>query len=848
MAIDPTQNNGAVNDDALQRAESILNSIHTLAGTSTKSAELQKLMNDRLVKSMMKLDGVTQEAAQQTIDNIKQEVKDAEKREKMDEYRAMRTKQLGAAFGQAAAGAVNLAKNAMSAAQSAYTSTEVFASMTPTLHLLGDTVKTVSNVMATAVSGIPIIGGLASAADKAFSAVVDISVAVAEMQIKQAQLYIDTYQKLSKAGVTFGGDITAMGAAAHKGGMDIQTYTKFITANIEQLSKIGGGLQGAANGVMDLTNSALTMKPKLLTIYGSMDELNGAFAGYASYMAGYGYDLNKDRETIKKGSVEYVSMLKVMSDLTGLSADQLRKETEERQSDIAWQAARQQIVAEKGEDYAQKLERVMTLAAHGNKDLERSFRESVSFRGRLVSADKISVASLAGNIDMITQFGAMARDKGITIEQLLEQVQQTGSDYASRMKSRAGAGDDPMVFFQLPGADAALGKAGAQITSGMASAGYFNNLKESFYKGVKEANAEETKESKSYRDAVSKMIADKIKQDSEIATTFDKVGGYVEGLRKVNNLLIEKFGELGELMPDFAKTIQNFIDLASGKGVGAEGPPPKETANLIAHFMGQGFNAFKATRMATIGGRGGAMESALGREEEMKKAAGTAGTTGILGNFKAPADQEDRKLHPKGTAKLRVPETWVKNAAYDNDSKDVRLYSAFEKLGEKYPLYWQLINGLGASSLDFVGINDSSMVKDQDDKVDWSLKGGGLGRMPENFSPEGAQWMWDFKPPKQLSDQVMSTLKQLGMKNIRDEYHKPLADTKEPHFHAEFDKGGSSSGIATDGATFTDGPSYITSTSKTTEIFMNISKSLMSIQQALSEQSYSLDKIVSHTK
>ena len=184
-----------------EKFQSVMDTYTALMGSSTKSATALKKAEELRIKQLAKLLDIEKSEAEELVKRIKAE-------EDATDATKKHTKALQDAAGKAIDTLGGLAKGALSAAQSAYNTSDAFAGAAPMLKVVGEAIKGVSTVIATAFSSIPFIGGVFSAADKAVALVTDISIQVMEMQLQNAQKYVGTYAALSKVGMTFGGSLS----------------------------------------------------------------------------------------------------------------------------------------------------------------------------------------------------------------------------------------------------------------------------------------------------------------------------------------------------------------------------------------------------------------------------------------------------------------------------------------------------------------------------------------------------------------------------------------------------------------------------------------------------------------
>ena len=143
-----------------------------------KSATALRIAEDLRIKQLSSLLKISEKEARAKLATIKAEEDAAKSAEKIASDEAQRNKdaeeqakKVKKAIEDSMKKAVDtvsgFAKGVLSASQSAYNSSEAFASAAPMIQVIGNVVKGVSSVIATAFSAIPFIGGVFSSVDKA---------------------------------------------------------------------------------------------------------------------------------------------------------------------------------------------------------------------------------------------------------------------------------------------------------------------------------------------------------------------------------------------------------------------------------------------------------------------------------------------------------------------------------------------------------------------------------------------------------------------------------------------------------------------------------------------------------
>jgi hypothetical protein len=319
-----------LNENDIERFNSVLGTMNSSMLSSSKSSEARRIAEQSLIKNIMRVTGAKEDEARQIVKTIRTE----EEREKK---REQREKAMAEGVKSAIGGLKDFFGGAVQSTQALYNADSAFTGVIPTLQLIGNTFKAISGAIATFTSGLPFFGAIFSAADKAVGVVVDIGVSLLTAQLENAAKVIENFNSISKAGMSFGGSLIDMQAAAVNSGMSIGTFGKFVTSNIENLAAMGGALQRNTKIVGDATRSIAAVNPSLLAIYGSMDGLGGAVADYMARLSGYGVDITKLNSKQQASVNEYLIQQKELTALTGKSAETLKKQEEERRKNAIYQ-------------------------------------------------------------------------------------------------------------------------------------------------------------------------------------------------------------------------------------------------------------------------------------------------------------------------------------------------------------------------------------------------------------------------------------------------------------------------------------------------------------------------------
>jgi len=303
---------------------------------------------------------------------------DAKRQSEVDQKRYNAVKQFAGDLG-------SLSKNALSSANAIHTSDKAFSSITPTLELMGQVVKTVSSALSGLTAGIPIVEGISEAANKVVGVGVDITTQVASMMLQNAQTFVDTYTNLSKTGMNFSGNMDDMMDSAHDAGMSLSVYQKFVNESSDSLRIMGGTMDQAAARITTMSKSALKNNDRLLVEYGGYDQVASALANFTGTLTKSGVDTVAMQSKLSATSANYLANLKDIESITGRTAKQQKDVEDEALQNVAFQRKLRQVTETEGPAAAAALLAGLHKAfAVGGKSAENYYKE-LAATGRIMS-------------------------------------------------------------------------------------------------------------------------------------------------------------------------------------------------------------------------------------------------------------------------------------------------------------------------------------------------------------------------------------------------------------------------------------------------------------------------------
>ena len=730
---------------------------------ATKSATAQALAQARLIKSLedeIKATGETAKNARRLAVALNEQIKQEEAtiaqakasqalQEELDRKREDGFKKL-------LGNIKGLGSSAISAATAMYESDKAFTATVPTLQLMGTAVKTVIEATGLALSGIEAFGFSLGKASEGLSkiaiAAVDITVSVAEMQLKMTQTYVDTYNKLSAVGVTFGGSLTGLAKIAAVGGLDLQAYGEFVKKNIESLSAMGGTVEQAAGRVMKMGQTALKGNDQLLVMYGGFAQVDDALAGWSKILAQSGMDMTKNQGALQAASASYLTSLKDLQELTGQSVEQLQKEQEEAQKDIAFRLKLQDLESQ-GADGIKKAQALrdqetLTLRLYG-KQAADLFKEKVALDGRVISQTGLTYQAFFRAQDQATtgMINAAKLDEKERLKATVAVVNQSKDAITAQNKSMRGI----IQLGQYAGDEITK-----TITAGVGESLDTKAATDSFEKGVTsvldKSGKPLDKAGKDYAALLKAQQANKQKLDGITEANLEKMAKIATQLTDIQLNLITLFGD--KLTGAVDTAIEALYKLA-GK------TPPATTS-------GGGTPGAPVAAPGRAGSQARAREQMNSVKETIfgKPGQNAGRGRGYVAGAKASGPDDPNRyaglnLGGRGTVN-GVPESIAGGKAED------QLITLAKKVQDMFP---------GGK---FNAFNDT-----------YHTTGGHPSGTAFDFGL-GFDITGDVERGKKIAAQI----KELGFRTVDDEYNFPKAGTTGGHIHAELKNGGITNGTS----------------------------------------------------
>ena len=524
--------------DKLLKLGLVSDTLASAWGKGSKSATARAIAEEALTKTLKTKLQLDDKAAKQKAKELIEDERTAAKQSTLDQKREQAAKQLVQDF-------VGITKSAIGSAQALYTSDKAFTSVTPTLELMGQVVKSVSSALTGLASGIPILEGLSEGANKLIGVGTDITVQVAKMQLEMSQQFVDTYTGLSKVGVNFGGSLDSMIDAAGQGGLSLMNYQKFVNASTDSLKLMGGTMDQAAGRILKMSQSALRNNERLLVEYGGYDQVADALANFTGMLTKAGVDTVAIQNKLNTTSASYLESLKIMEAITGKTAKEQQAEQDEAMQNVAFQRKLRDIAATEGPEAAAAMTQTLTEVSATFGKAGADYYKELAATGRVVSENnqlyRNFMPAMASTIDGMNQNRIAYGKEKDGVEKRIKANGALIRANEGNMKANDKANE-------ALGSLAYVIKDGVVGTVNTASADYLSatdkriGYEEAAAKAIAKQKDDEGQATKGAANAIKKQNETGQKMDKMAQSQIGKMGDLVVTLNDLQVKLIETFG------------------------------------------------------------------------------------------------------------------------------------------------------------------------------------------------------------------------------------------------------------------------------------------------------------------
>jgi hypothetical protein len=247
-------------------------------------------------------------------------------------------------------GGTGAASATASAASAAGVNTAAVAAATKAQKDLAEKADNLKKTFSALASGMAdLTGKLLNGSDKssdlfdAFSKLPGAAGLVASGFAKVARFQeenLGAYQKITDAGVSFGGSLTDMRTAAASTYMTLEQFTGLMKRNGETFAKLGGTVDQGARAFTGLSNSLLKSEAgdNLRALGYTTEQVNEGLAGYLSVTGGRNKQEMQNTAKLTEGASAYLTQLDALAAITGKSREEQEKQLKEASNNAAYEA------------------------------------------------------------------------------------------------------------------------------------------------------------------------------------------------------------------------------------------------------------------------------------------------------------------------------------------------------------------------------------------------------------------------------------------------------------------------------------------------------------------------------
>ena len=428
-------------------------------------------------------------------------------------------------------------------------------------HTFGNAIGAVGSVASMARGPIKYLGMAAMVAGPAISGLGDAAAAVGKFivnfMVKQLEMTVESFNKLSSSGALFSNGMTGMYEASRDAGLTIAQLSNVVAKNAEIFAQSGQSVSGgiAQVGRVGKILQQTGMTDKLLKLGFGFEEQAQLSAEIVAQMRKTVGGTPTDKD-VASATMEYAKNLRLIAAITGEDARAKIKAAEGANQILAFQ----QKVASLGLDQAKINAAVATMTDQEAKN----FRDRIIYNGNVINQEGALAESLfAGMRQKGEQQYELALKNGLTAESNADLTVQFGDQIKKSILSQEAFGT---AAFNAGGAIEGVAKAGLDTVNLINI--YTKTGTENAKKGLEDqANA---------NDALSKGVVAAAKAAQSLAISLQtlvlpRLGEFADFSTVILGEILkalDKFDELtGKKDPDAPGMFETWLEVA-GKALG----------------------------------------------------------------------------------------------------------------------------------------------------------------------------------------------------------------------------------------------------------------------------------------
>lgn len=182
------------------------------------------------------------------------------------------------------------------------------------------------------------------------------------------------YQKITDAGVNFGGSLTDMRTAAASTYMTLDQFAGLMKRNSETFAKMGGTAEQGARSFTNMSNSLMKSDAgdNLRALGYTSEQVNEGLAGYLANTGARTKQEMQNTSAITKGAAEYLTQLDGLAVITGKSREEQEKALKQANANAAYEQFKMGMSEEQRAAYDKGMAEMSAKFGKAGEDLYKS--------------------------------------------------------------------------------------------------------------------------------------------------------------------------------------------------------------------------------------------------------------------------------------------------------------------------------------------------------------------------------------------------------------------------------------------------------------------------------------------
>jgi murein DD-endopeptidase MepM/ murein hydrolase activator NlpD len=286
------------------------------------------------------------------------------------------------------------------------------------------------DAVASALSGFPVLSGVAKATAEA-----------SKFMIDQLQNATEAFNTISKVGGLTASGMSGLQQQFRASGMSLKAYTKTITDNSSALANFAGNAGAGAEKFSQVAEASVEFREGLMRLGFQIDELGEYQASFIARQTQLGLAQGKSTSQLAAGAAAYAKELQTLSDLTGVQRKEIEKQQNAALSESRFRAQYDEMVANGQEkqakamlDFQSIVNNVAPELAQGLRDVSTGFTNSDAaiklFNTTNGKGQEIMARLQSGQIDQAQAYKELQGAVKGNIETTRNQAKMTGDNPA----------------------------------------------------------------------------------------------------------------------------------------------------------------------------------------------------------------------------------------------------------------------------------------------------------------------------------------------------------------------------------------------------------------------------------